>query len=196
MVTRRGFFARRYCGAGIRIGSLLHFRIDLGLIKPWTELGKRWKIRTREAWSRLSSSLPCRTLRSWSVRGEGLCGVTVLLVTSCWGRPSKTKRSGPSLEYTKVGLRLRVRICLSFSRAEISRSKNLMVSLERSMEAANLGPSVAQRETRSCSALKRRFLVSILSHVRHLCFNLIVFSAVFVPHVSPIRYSRVQCPRK
>lgn len=84
----------------------------------------------------------------------------------------------------------------SLPKSKISRSRTLIISVERSIEALNLLPSRFQRLILSNSALRRRCFVSILSQSLHFWVTGTVCMMSFIPHVSPVRYSLLQCCRK
>ena len=84
-------------------------------------------------------------------------------------------------------------LCRSFHRSLISLSSALIMSEDRSIEALNFPPSLFQRLMRSYSALRRRCLVSILSQSLHFCELGTVCMMSFMPQVSPVRYSLLQC---
>lgn len=88
------------------------------------------------------------------------------------------------------------RLRRSAPRSSISWSKTLIRSYERSIDARNFPPSLCQRVMRSTSALRLRCFVSILSQSLHFCGFWIVCMISFMPQVSPVRYSRLQCCRK
>ena len=88
------------------------------------------------------------------------------------------------------------RLWRSLPRSNISRSKTLIISYDRSIEALNLLPSRCQRLIRSTSALRRRCFVSILSQSLHFWLTGTVCMMSFIPQVSPVRYSLLQCCRK
>ena len=88
------------------------------------------------------------------------------------------------------------RLRRSFPRSYISWSKTLIRSYERSIDARNFPPSLCQRLMRSTSALRRRCFVSILSQSLHFWEFWSVCMISFIPQVSPVRYSRLQCCRK
>lgn len=85
---------------------------------------------------------------------------------------------------------------LSQPNSYISKSSPLMISIDLSMEVLNLLPSRCHRFMRSTSAARRRILVSIFSQSLHFWPTGTVCIISFIPHVSPILYSRLQCCRK
>jgi hypothetical protein len=88
------------------------------------------------------------------------------------------------------------RLRRSLPRSYISWSKTLIKSYEWSIDARNFPPSLCQRLMRSTSALRRRCFVSILSQSLHFWELCRVCMMSFMPQVSPVRYSRLQCCRK
>lgn len=84
----------------------------------------------------------------------------------------------------------------SLPKSNISRSRTLIISVDRSIDALNLLPSRFQRLILSNSALRRRCFVSILSQSLHFWVTGTVCMMSFIPHVSPVRYSLLQCCRK
>lgn len=85
---------------------------------------------------------------------------------------------------------------LSQPNSYISASIPLMISIDLSMEALNLLLSRCHRFMRSTSAARRRILVSIFSQSLHFWPTGTVCIISFIPHVSPVLYSRLQCCRK
>ena len=84
-------------------------------------------------------------------------------------------------------------IALSFNKLLSSHSSCSMISSDLSIDAENLRPSFFQRLMRSISCLRRRSFVSSLSQIRHFCWSCEVVMTSLEPHVSPVRYSRLQC---
>ncbi|KAM0803663.1 hypothetical protein BDR22DRAFT_839541 [Usnea florida] len=90
----------------------------------------------------------------------------------------------------------RVVLCLmalSLNKFLSSHSSCSTISSDLSMDAENLRPSFFQRLMRSISCLRRRSLVSSLSQILHFCWSCEVVMTSLEPHVSPVRYSRLQC---
>ena len=84
-------------------------------------------------------------------------------------------------------------IALSFNKLPSSQSNCSTISSDLSIDAENLRPSFFQRLIRSISCLRRRCLVSSLSQILHFCWSCEVVMTSLEPHVSPVRYSRLQC---
>ena len=84
-------------------------------------------------------------------------------------------------------------IALSLNKLLSSHSSCSTIPSDLSMDAENLRPSFFQRLMRSISCLRRRSLVSSLSQILHFCWSCEVVMTSLEPHVSPVRYSRLQC---
>ena len=107
--------------------------------------------------------------------------------------PAGTERRNVTGSLTGLQRVLWSLICRSFIMPLISCSKPLTISSDRSMEAANLLPSLFQRVMRSISWARRLFFVSNFSQCLQLPRTCRVVMTSLVPHVSPVRYSLLQC---